>query len=228
MDLEQQVGAPESGNPESEIRRQKTIGTKEKPKKIVSRRKIEANRRNALRSTGPRSKRGKKFSSWNSLDHGLLAREIVIPAGLGRENAGEFLFLLEQLRRDLCPDGALEEILVEKIAACYWRLRRLLHSETGELLKGFGHIPRDIVQELTVRELLGLKEPMTGEERDNWIETEEARRHLPGSGVVDKILRYETTLERELYRALHQLERIQRRKKGENVPPPIAVEFSGG
>jgi hypothetical protein len=43
---------------------------------------------------------------------------------------------------------------------------------------------------------------------------------------LDKIMRYETTLERQLYRAMDQLERLQRRREGEEVPPPVNVELS--
>ncbi|HTI99824.1 MAG TPA: hypothetical protein VL527_13165 [Dongiaceae bacterium] len=50
---------------------------------------------------------------------------------------------------------------------------------------------------------------------------------LPAPAVVDKILRYETALERQLHRALNQLERLQLRRQGEVVPPPLSVEFSG-
>ncbi len=49
--------------------------------------------------------------------------------------------------------------------------------------------------------------------------------HLPSSDVVDKILRYETALERQLYRAMNQLERLQRRRQGEHIPAPLAMEI---
>jgi hypothetical protein len=49
---------------------------------------------------------------------------------------------------------------------------------------------------------------------------------LPAQPVVDKILRYETSLERQLYRAMNQLERLQRLRNGERVPPPLAVQVS--
>lgn len=49
---------------------------------------------------------------------------------------------------------------------------------------------------------------------------------LPNAEVLDKILRYETTLERQLYRAMHQLERLQRMRKGEFVPAPVTMEVS--
>ena len=46
-------------------------------KEISSRKKAQANRRNALRSTGPKTPEGKRAARWNALQHGLLARESV-------------------------------------------------------------------------------------------------------------------------------------------------------
>lgn len=49
------------------------------------------------------------------------------------------------------------------------------------------------------------------------------------SANSDRFFRYEIMLERSIYKALHELERIQAKRNGENVPPPIAldVEISG-
>ena len=44
--------------------------------------------------------------------------------------------------------------------------------------------------------------------------------------VLEKILRYEVALDRQLYRAMNHLERLQRRRAGENVPPPLTMEVS--
>lgn len=49
---------------------------------------------------------------------------------------------------------------------------------------------------------------------------------LPSPEVLDKIMRYETTLQRQLYRAMNQLERIQRMRQGEAVPAPLTMEVS--
>jgi hypothetical protein len=49
---------------------------------------------------------------------------------------------------------------------------------------------------------------------------------LPAPDVLDKILRYETKLERQMYRAMNQLERVQRMRRGESVPPPLTMEVS--
>jgi len=49
---------------------------------------------------------------------------------------------------------------------------------------------------------------------------------LPSSEVLDKIMRYETKLERQLYRAMNQLERLQRQRLGESIPPPVSLEVT--
>lgn len=107
--------------------------------KTVSIKKAQASRRNGRRSSGPRSPLGKRISRWNALKHGLLAREVVISAGEGKERRRKFAALLARLRQDLRPRNALEEVLVENIAACYWRLRRVLRCETGEIRKRLDH-----------------------------------------------------------------------------------------
>ncbi len=97
-------------------------------KKPVSLQKIEANRRNAQKSTGPTSPEGKQRSSWNSTKHGLLGKRLLVTEDAG---ASEWAHLLESLRQDLKPVGALEELLVEKIAKGYWRLQVADGYEVG-------------------------------------------------------------------------------------------------
>jgi hypothetical protein len=41
---------------------------------------------------------------------------------------------------------------------------------------------------------------------------------------VDRIIRYEASLDRQLYKAINQLERLQRRRKGEDVPAPVVLD----
>jgi hypothetical protein len=57
-------------------------------------------------------------------------------------------------------------------------------------------------------------------------EARQAAAVLPSPQVLDKIMRYETTLQRQLYRALAQLERMQRMRQGEAVPAPMMMEVS--
>jgi hypothetical protein len=61
---------------------------------MTSARKAESNRRNALKSTGPKTPEGKAAMRLNALKHGLLSREIFLP--------GEDEAALEELRRLMC------------------------------------------------------------------------------------------------------------------------------
>ncbi len=65
----------------------------------------EANRRNALKSTGPKSKKGKGRARLNALKHGLRAKDIVLASEDGREFDG----LRQALITELGPEGSLEK-----------------------------------------------------------------------------------------------------------------------
>jgi len=93
--------------------------------------KIEANRENALKSTGPKSDKGKAVAKMNSMKYGLLAREVVIAEGSAKESRQEFTALLNTLRQDLSPVSFIEEMLVERIAVCHWRLRARANRRSG-------------------------------------------------------------------------------------------------
>src|ERR1700756_1913725 len=89
--------------------------------RMSSDRQIEANRRNAQRSTGPRTAHGKSRVAFNAVKHGLTGREAVLP----HENSGQFDAFCKAVLNDLEPQGALEAVLVEKIVVDLWRLRRI-------------------------------------------------------------------------------------------------------
>jgi hypothetical protein len=99
-------------------------------------RKIEANRENAQKSTGPQTAQGKYNSSRNATKHGLLSKELVIRGGDGKESSEEFEQLFAELIEDLQPEGRSELLLVETVAICEWRFRRTLRAETAEIVNG--------------------------------------------------------------------------------------------
>lgn len=90
-----------------------------------------ANRRNARLSTGPRTEQGKSRSRLNAVKHGILTSALLTTGGQGAEDPAEFDELLFNLHTDLVPVGALEEMLVEKIAICHWRENRALRCEAS-------------------------------------------------------------------------------------------------
>jgi hypothetical protein len=170
----------------------------------ISEQRLAANQLNAQKSTGPRTEAAKNKSKMNALKHGLRAKEVVIPALGGCETKADFDSFYNQLCEDRDPQGALEEILVARIAACLWRLNRAVRGETI---------------------WMGLVLQSAQKRQDRCVETELVV--LISSENIEHNLRYQTTIERQMYRAVTELERLQRQRKGESVPAPIKVELSG-
>jgi hypothetical protein len=95
--------------------------------KIVSDNKVRANRRNAKKSTGPRTFLGKEKVSGNALTHGLTAEKHVI---IG-ESINEFNTFKDSMLKVYSPLGAYEEEIFIKLVELLWRLRRVGVVETG-------------------------------------------------------------------------------------------------
>ena len=94
---------------------------------IISSKKLEANRRNALKSTGPKTKEGKLFASQNALKHSLNAEKFLV---IG-ENLEEVNLLIERMMDYLKPKGISQEIIAEKIIELAIRLKRIGVIEAG-------------------------------------------------------------------------------------------------
>src|SRR6266567_1526589 len=80
---------------------------------LTTTKKIEANRRNAQFSTGPKSPEGRKIVAGNARKHCLLAKNLVIDTGPGMEDQAEFDRLLAELREYYKPVGKAEELFLE-------------------------------------------------------------------------------------------------------------------
>src|SRR5215470_4861615 len=96
---------------------------------MASETQIAANRRNAEKSTGPRTARGKAAVAGNALRHGLRARKVIS----FDESEPDFLAFHAEQRDAFQPADAVEEHLVERIAMCAWRLRRVYRVEAEML-----------------------------------------------------------------------------------------------
>jgi hypothetical protein len=317
-------------------------------KQPVSIRKVEANRRNARRSTGPKTERGKRTVARNAIKHGFLAREVVITAGDGKESLAEFRVLVAQLSGYYGPVGIVEELLVQNVATSWWRKARVIRAENGELRKRLDMLAMDRDQRNSYKsnhDLVALRvasnlfsdenlddQPVTKdassavqeaqrdltkhhdglyfltelleeakseiaqdgylsseirtkilhafeywdyyfaencmrccppEESEEVVDEQAFKKYadrlvadiderleiisrlkgyatkreelaldadarsfsLPPADATDKLLRYEAHLDRQLYRAMDQLERLQRQRRGENVPPPLNIDL---
>src|SRR4051812_5731071 len=116
---------------------------------------IEANRRNARRSTGPTTEEGKLRSRRNAVRHGLTA-ETVIGAF---EDAEDYRAFEAAVTADYDAQSAVERELVLRLASLLWRIRRATTIETGLFEIQAKHLfefrkNRDARQSL-IRRLLG-------------------------------------------------------------------------
>jgi hypothetical protein len=94
---------------------------------MTSYRQIEANRRNALKSTGPKSESGKQTSRCNAVRHGLTAETVIAVL----EDAEDYKAFEAAISADYDAQSAVERELVSRLASLLWRLRRATTMETG-------------------------------------------------------------------------------------------------
>jgi len=88
------------------------------PSHPTSERKAQSNRRNARKSTGPKTAQGKAWSRLNAVKHGILASQAVLTTVEGRDEREAFERLVDGLAHDFAPVGTFEQVLVQQIAAC--------------------------------------------------------------------------------------------------------------
>ncbi len=96
---------------------------------MTSVRQLEANRHNALKSTGPKTENGKQRSRRNALRHGFTAETVIEPL----ECPDEYRVFEEAIVSEYLPQTPVERGLVYRLASLFWRLRRTTSIETGLL-----------------------------------------------------------------------------------------------
>ena len=155
---------------------------------------ITSNRKNAIQSTGPKTSVGKSIASRNALKHGVLSGDLIIM----QENPQELEKLRLGIFQTLCPQGAIEELLTEKIINSIWRIRRLTKVESEILSER----PSPFTQPC-------LSQGFRGSD----------------GACLYVVSRYEATLERSFYRAMHELQRIQGMRLGYHVLAPVSIDI---
>ena len=209
---------------------------------MTSFRQIEANRRNARKSTGPITEEGKQRSRCNAIRHGLTA-ETVIGA---LEDAEDYKAFEAAIIADYDAQSAVERELVLRLASLLWRLRRATTMETGlfeiqaDHLSGFKQAIHPASREV-VYALFGKADTVgfersgiarhrkwnrspaqlrAGSRRTAVDPTAELARcflrlaNLPNY-ALDRLSRYEATLWRQAGQILFALDALDRRKPHE-------------
>jgi hypothetical protein len=180
---------------------------------MPSKNQLEANRRNALLSTGPKTPEGKARSAQNAVRHGILSREAVLP----EEDRREFLDLLTALEAQFQPATPVQEFLVRELACAQWRLRRVARIETGFIVVRTRQARKWEFDEKPPEP----PEPTTPEKRHDrdTLALGHAFGQNSGGDPFAKLMRYENTLRRAYYKALDALEE----SRTAPAPPPAAA-----
>ncbi len=192
---------------------------------MTSLRQIEANRRNALRSTGPKTNEGKRRASQNAVRHGLTAETVIVPL----EDADDYQAFEQAVTADYDAETAVERELVLRLASLLWRLRRATSVETG-LLRVALDPPMDpsptqeTDQGCAIEALFprGLPTADQFDERGSEghdalptcdVELDVARRFVRladlDNGVFERLGRYESSLWRQARQTLFTLEALR-------------------
>jgi hypothetical protein len=174
---------------------------------------IEANRKNALKSTGPRTTEGKEASSQNATKHGLRTNRNVIKT----ESQEEFDIFRDNMLADLAPDGAMEEMLAERIVSLSWRLKRAEHFQNAVIdaliehgLHGSSYglsWSSDCTQKAQDQAASGDMDVLLGIV---------INKDFANSRTLEQLLIYERRIESSLYRTIAEFKKARQLKNTEN------------
>jgi hypothetical protein len=171
---------------------------------------VAANRRNAKKSTGPRSADGKKRASLNHVKHGMTAKTVI----LLHESANDYDEIREALIKDYAPATTQELMLVDQIAAGYWRTIRSRRFETAMF-----------------------DNQLRTAKRKHGKDTSPNSKDDEGCAVILQVVdqedfknyfRYDAAISRDYYRAIATLEKMQaaRRREQDRAASVSAEEVS--
>ncbi|HNV97471.1 MAG TPA: hypothetical protein PKL13_04190, partial [bacterium] len=149
---------------------------------------------------GVKTDEGKEISKMNALKHGLLSSKVL----LDDEEENELTELEDNIKNQLLPIGEFELFLTDRIISNIWRLGRVLKIESAAMML-----------EKNSKEIIF-------EDVDIKIKR---TRDMLNSDLLDRVLRYETSIERGIYKSLHELQRIQAIRAGKQVSMPIAIDI---
>ena len=174
--------------------------------KQISPKQLIANRSNALKG-GVKTQRGKAISRYNAMKHGLLCKEVLIEG----EDEKSLLELERNIRAAIKPVGELELLLTDRIIANLWRLRRAMKVERNAM-----EWEKNYEDSFEARSEIPLLD---------FQKSREKIMNMIANRSTEKILRYETTIERGIYKAFHELQRIQAARAGDKPFAPLAIDL---
>lgn len=165
-----------------------------------------------------------------------------VALNMERSYAGNSLMedLLEKVRDTVEQEGQLAETVLKELVRGFGGKHNVITRKLEELRRNAPQNPDSpdapVAQEKNKGEILDFLDEILdsirchmsdlGDQDRKAEDAHQAAENLPEAETLDKIIRYETSLTRQLFHSLSQLERLQRQRLGENVPPPVALEVA--
>ena len=180
---------------------------------MTSLRQIESNRRNAEKSTGPKTQNGKQRSSQNAVRHGLTAEIVIGPL----EDPADYQAFEQAVTTAYDAETAVERELVLRLASLLWRLRRATSVETSLLQIQYeaSTVPDPALPQLPGEPCDVIDIFQSGRETSG---AELARCFLRladlDNGIFERLGRYEAALWRQVRQTIFTLQHLQWRAPG--------------
>ena len=200
----------------------------------MSERRKASNRANARRSTGPKTREGKRAVRLNGVKHGLRSRDVILPG----EDPNEFTKFRQAIFDDFVPTGATEIFLCDRVVTAAWRLLRSQRAEVAlfewrerelnlQKLRSDGEEIGDGVNG-------GIEGAVRAEDSECvFVQDVERTSNVEAlvANTFNSLNRYATTLERNFYRDLNELQRFQdmhRSRQAKADQPPLTTSSEPG
>ena len=173
---------------------------------MATEKQIKANRQNATKG-GPKSPEGKAVVRRNARKHGIFASAVT------EYDTKELRGIHDELAAWIRPVGPVEDMLVEQIAHAYLRLQRCARAEAEyHTMAWQPNLDPYYVQKYVEKRKKGM--------HASWFDSGTFNRS------VALFARYNTTLTNQFIKLLHEIERVQRIRIGEDVPPPLVADLT--
>jgi len=175
---------------------------------MATERQIAANRKNARKSTGPKTAEGKARSSMNALKHGLTTPYGLLPG----ESEEEYAYHREELLDELYPDTSIEHYLADRIVYLSWTLKR-----AARFIR------------VTLHDLLGRTcgDPLPDDNHPDIYLARMVVKDFANNHVIERLEIYERRIENSLYKTMREYEK-QKKQSAQTRRTQPRPSFSPG
>ena len=164
---------------------------------------------------GPKSLMGKNIAAKNSIKYGFFASKNLVIKG---ESEEELKLVRVQLLKHFDPKDTIEVVLVEQIIAHLWKLRRAQNLKSSLMNES---VTVGLVEEISLD-----KDGQVSITNNRGLKFDEDKQNENWQNRFALFSRYAEYEQKAFYRTLHELQRIQGRKRGEKIPLPKCVDVN--